>query len=424
MSIKIKNFRWWIAILLALATAINYLDRQSLPVAINEIKKTIPISDIDYSHLQMAFLLAYGIMYAVGGKILDLLGTRIGYTIMIVWWSLANMVQGLVSSVLGLGIGRFLLGVGEGGAFPGSAKAVSEWFPAKERSFAFGIFNTGSSLGAVIAPPLIALIALNLNWRWVFIIFGLAGLVWAVIWIFVYNVPARNKFVTEKEKNYLNESVTIVNDGSRALHAQPIRWLDLFRYRKLWGLLLIKLFSDSAWYFFIFWLPKYLGDIRNLDIREIGYYAWIPYAFAGVGSFVGGWLSSFLISKNITLDTSRKIALGIAAFLMPASLLITNAPLGFAIVFFSIAMLGHQFWSTIVQTLATDIFPSYCVGSVAGLMGAVGSFGGLLFNLLVGILVTSFGYSPVFIIAGVLHPLSFLLILLIIRRIELVKIKI
>ena len=166
-----------------------------------------------------------------------------------------------------------------------------------------------------------------------------------------------------------------------------------------------------------------MGDIRHLNIKEIGYYAWIPYAFAGVGSFVGGWLSSFLISRNLTLDTSRKIALGIAAALLPVSLLITNAPLGFSIVFFSIAMLGHQFWSTIVQTLAADIFPSSVVGSVSGLMGAIGSFGALLFNLLVGILVTSYGYSPVFIIAGMLHPLSFVLALLVLKKIEPVKLK-
>jgi len=423
-NIKIKNFRWWIAILLAAATALNYLDRQSLPVVITEIQKTIPITDIDYSYLQMAFLLAYGIMYAVGGRILDVLGTRIGYTIMIVWWSLANMLQGLVSSVLGLGVARFLLGIGEGGGFPGSAKAVSEWFPAKERSFAFGIFNTGSSVGAVIAPPLIALIAVNLSWRWVFIIFGLVGIIWAICWFFIYNIPARSRFITEKENKYLEESISQDNTKSEIVKSPVIRWRDLFRYRKLWGLLLVKLFSDSAWYFFIFWLPKYLGDVRDLNIKEIGYYAWIPYAFAGVGSFVGGWLSSYLIKRNISLDASRKIALGISAALLPASLLITSSPLSLAIVFFSIAMLGHQFWSTIVQTLATDIFPSSVVGSVSGLMGAIGSFGALLFNLLVGILVTSYGYTPVFIIAGLMHPLSFIFILLIIKRIELVKLKI
>lgn len=422
MSLKIKNFRWWIAILLALATALNYLDRQSLPVVIKEIQKTIPITDIDYSYLQMAFLLAYGIMYAVGGRILDVLGTRVGYTIMIVWWSFANMLQGLVSSVLGLGVARFFLGIGEGGGFPGSAKAVSEWFPPKERSFAFGIFNTGSSLGAVIAPPLIALIAVSMSWRWVFIIFGALGIIWAVAWYFIYNIPAKSRFVTTEEREYIETSQAVTKTSTST--EPKIRWRDLFGYRKMWGLLLIKLFSDSAWYFFIFWLPKYLGDIRNLDIKEIGYYAWIPYAFAGVGSFVGGWLSSFLIKRNVSLDASRKIALAISAACLPASLFITNAPLGYAIIFFSIAMLGHQFWSTIVQTLAADIFPSNVVGSVAGLMGAIGSFGALLFNLLVGILVTSFGYGPVFIIAGMLHPLSFILVLLVIKKIELVNVRV
>ncbi len=183
--------------------------------------------------------------------------------------------------------------------------------------------------------------------------------------------------------------------------------------------MIAKLLSDSAWYFFIFWLPKYLSDARGLDIKQIGYYAWIPYAFAGVGSLFGGWLSSALVRRDWSIDHSRKLALAVSAALMPASLLITASPLSMAIVFFSVAMLGHQFWSTIMQTLAADIFPSRVVGSVAGLMGAVGSFGAMLFNLLVGWMLTEYGsYSPVFVIAGLLHPLSFLLLLAIVRRIE------
>ncbi len=197
-----------------------------------------------------------------------------------------------------------------------------------------------------------------------------------------------------------------------------IRWAQLFTYRQVWGLLIAKFLSDSAWFFFIFWLPKYLADIRGLDIQAIGYYAWIPYAFAGVGSFVGGWSSSYLIGRNFSVDASRKITLAFSASLMPASLLIVNSPLGLAIVFFSLAMLGHQFWSTIMQTLPADLFPSSVVGSVAGLMGAAGSFGGMLFNLLVGELVTRTGsYSSVFVISGVLHLVSFLIIILLVGRI-------
>jgi ACS family hexuronate transporter-like MFS transporter len=183
---QIRNFRWWIAGLLAAATALNYLDRQSLPVVVTEVQKSIPITDQQYANLQMLFLFAYGVMYAGGGKIMDWLGTRLGYAVMIVWWSAAAFLHGLVSSVLGLGAARFLLGLGEGGGFPGSAKAVSEWFPPKERSLAFGIFNTGSSVGAVVAPPLIAGIVLSLGWRWVFFFTGAAGFAWAVIWLFSY----------------------------------------------------------------------------------------------------------------------------------------------------------------------------------------------------------------------------------------------
>jgi ACS family hexuronate transporter-like MFS transporter len=415
--IKIKNFRWWIAGLLALATAINYLDRQSLPVVINEVRKTIPVSDVDYSYLQMAFLLAYAIMYAVGGKILDVLGTRIGYTVMIVWWSLANMLHGFVSSLLGLGIARFLLGIGEGGGFPGSAKAVSEWFPAKERSFAFGIFNTGSSLGAVIAPPLIALITMSMGWRYVFILTGAVGIIWAIFWIRIYRKPAKSRYVTTQEYDYLRRE-EVIDPPVQEAPLQKIPWSSLFKYRTAWGLILMKFFSDSAWYFYIFWLPKYLGDVRDLNLQEIGYYAWIPYAFAGLGSFTGGWFSSFLIRKGIRIETSRKISLGISAMLMPASLFITSAPLAYAIVFFSIAMLGHQFWSTILQTLATDYFPSRIVGSISGLMGSAGSFGAIFFSWASGYLITEYSYGPVFLLAGLLHPLSFFIALLLVKRIK------
>ena len=183
---KMKNFRWWIVGLIAVATAINYLDRQNLPVALSEVRKSIPVSDIQYGMINSIFLFAYGTMYALGGRLLDITGSRIGYAILIVWSSVANIFHGLVSSIMGLGIVRFLLGVGEGGAFPGSAKVVSEWFPAKERAFAFGIFNTGSSVGATIAPPLIAFIVYALSWRWAFVITGLFGLIWVIFWLKIY----------------------------------------------------------------------------------------------------------------------------------------------------------------------------------------------------------------------------------------------
>lgn len=413
-----RDFRWGLAILLAFASALSYLDRQSLPVVVGELQKSIPLSDQQYSQLQMMFLLAYGLMYAGGGWLMDLLGTRLGYVVMITWWSAATFVHGLVQSVTGLGLARFLLGLGEGGGFPGSAKAVAESFPPKERSFAFGIFNTGSSVGAVIAPPLIAAVVLALNWRWVFFITGALGFAWAVTWWSTYRPPGKPSLMAPASREPPRKSVAPGPPGPLASERR-IPWIDLFRYRQVWGLVLAKFLSDSAWYFFIFWLPKYLGDVRLLNIKQIGYYAWVPYAFAGAGSFLGGWFSSLLVRRNLTIDRSRKIALGISAALMPVSLLIATSPLSLAIAFFSLAMFGHQFWSTIVQTLPADMFPSSTVGSVAGLLGAVGCFGGLLFNFLIGILLShGHGYLSVFVISGLLHPASFLAVLLIVRRIE------
>jgi ACS family hexuronate transporter-like MFS transporter len=420
---QIKHLRWWIAALLAAATALSYLDRQNFPVVVKEIEKAIPLTNHQFSVLNSLFLLAYGIMYAGGGRIMDWLGTRVGYVLMICWWSAANFLMGTVSSVSGLGVFRFLLGLGEGGGFPGSAKAVAEWFPARERSFAFGIFNTGSSLGAVIAPPLIAGIVSQSNWRWVFFVTGAAGFVWAVVWLRLYELPWKSRFLTLAERTYLGDlGVTVgpprpANPSTRDVEP-AVRWLDLFKYRQVLGLLAAKFLTDSAWYFFIFWLPKYLGDVRHFDIKQIGYYAWIPWVFSGVGSFAGGWLSSHLIRRNLSVDHSRKIALGLSAALMPASLFITASPIQWAIVFFSAAYLGHQFWATILQTLAADLFPSRWVGSVAGLMGAAGAFGGMLFSLIAGDVITRYGYGPVFLIAGVLHPASLVILLLVVRRIE------
>lgn len=418
---KIRNFRWWIVSLIALATAINYLDRQNLPVVISEIKKSIPIDDVQYGIINSLFLFAYGTMYAIGGRILDVFGSRTGYALMIIWWSLANMLHGMVSTFMGLGIARFLLGIGEGGGFPGSAKVVSEWFPAEERSFAFGIFNTGSSLGAVVAPPMIAFIVSALNWRWSFFITGLFGLIWVAVWLMVYSVPGKNKFITTEEKSLIESPLREESTAGSSAKTN-IPWISLFKYRKIWGLLTIKFLTDAGWFFFIFWLPKYLTDVRGLNITGIGTYAWIPYAFAGAGSFGGGWLSSFLLKRNFSLDRSRKIPLGIAATMLPASLWITDASLSMAVLFFSMAMFGHQFWSTIVQTLAADMFPSKIVGSVSGLMGCIGMYGAMLFSFGIGFIIERFGYNTAFIISGLLHPLSFILVFVIIKRIEVVKV--
>jgi MFS transporter, ACS family, hexuronate transporter len=396
---QLSRFRWWVAAMLAAATALNYLDRQTLPVLIGEVQKVIPISDAEYGRLNSLFLIAYAIMYAAGGRIMDWLGTRMGYALMIIFWSVANFCQGLVSSVMALGVFRFLLGIGEGGGFPGSAKAVSEWFSVRERSFAFGIFNTGSSVGAVIAAPLAALVATNFGWRWMFFITGALGIVWALIWLKYYRTGSAGPPKADGE-------------------APRVRWMELLRYREVWGLIAAKFLTDSAWFFFIFWLPKYLSAARGLNIKQIGYYGWIPYALAGAGSFVGGWLSGVLLERGFTLDKARKITLGLSAALVPAAVLIVPSPLSLTIVFYSMAMFAHQFWSTIMQTLAADLFPPRMVGSVAGLMGGAGALGAAIFSFIAGWIVGKYGYAPVFLATGVVHPISFVVILLLVGRIE------
>jgi len=417
--IKIRNFRWWIVGLLMLATALNYLDKQNLSAVISELRKDIAIDNIAFGRLGFMFLFAYALMYMGGGKIIDWVGPKTGLLLMVVWWSGANMLCGMVSGLAGLYAARFLLGLGQGGSFPGCAKVASEWFPPRERSFAFGLFNTGSSIGALAAPLLAFFIISSFSWRWVFIFTGLAGFVWAVIWYFFYNNPSKSKFVTSEELSLISGSGN--SNAEKTADDFDIKWSNLFSYRQLWGLLSSKFLVDSAFYFIIFWLPKYLADARGLDIKGIGYIAWIPYACMGGGSFIGGWFSSFLIKKGISIDKSRKISLGIAAAMMPVSMFITSAPLGLAIIFFSIATFAHQFYSTIIQTTCTDLFPKKVVGAVSGLAGSFGSFGAMLFSLLAGQIIQSFGYSPVFFIVGLMHPVGFLIVMIVIRNFNQVK---
>lgn len=415
---KVGNIRWRIAAVLTIATAINYLDRMTLPVVITQLQQKFGITEGQFALLNSLFLLAYAIMYAGGGRIADRLGTRVGYSLMMAWWSISCAAQGLVSGFRGLAIFRFGLGLGEGGSFPTSAKTVSEWFPAKERSTAFGMFNTGSALGSVLAPPLLALIVVTMGWRWVFIISGSFGIIWAVYWFLTYHVPGKHPRITQEETDLLRKSRDEEGRSDPADQTRRVSWFKLFKHKEVLCLLTVKFLTDPVWFFYVFWLPKYLQDTRGFDIKDIGYYAWIPYAAAGVGSMLGGWFSSFLMKKGFTLNFSRKVALGISAGLMPLAAFVVPAPTPWAIVFISLAFLGHQFWSVIVQTLPADIYPQSTVGSVAGLIGASGSFGAMLFALIVGwILGQTASYGAIFATVSLLHPLSFVIILVMIPRI-------
>ena len=406
-----RKLRWSIAILISAAIAISYFDRQTLPVAIQAIQREIPISNTQFSQLQAAFLMAYALMYAGGGKLVDVLGTRKGFLFIMAFWSVACASHGLATGFGMLAVSRFLLGMGEGGGFPAATKAVAEWFPARERAMAMGIINAGTAVGAVIAPPLIAWVIATLSWRWVFFLAGASGLLWTLWWIRAYYPAATHKDLTVAEREELTEVLHV-----RA-HSEPtIPWIRLLAYKQVWGLVLGKFLSDSAWYFYLFWLPKYLYDARGFDTKQVGYYAWIPYAAAGVGSLLGGWFSSRLIQRGSSVNMARKVALGLSAAVMPAILLVPHVPVEFAIVIFSLAFAGQQSWSTLVMTLPSDLVPSSVVGSFAGLVGFGGAMGGIVFGLVVGKLLDSgFGYGPVFGIVSTLHVIGFCVILLTIR---------
>ena len=378
--------------LISAAIAISYFDRQTLPVAIQAIQREIPISNTQFSQLQAAFLTAYALMYAGGGKLVDVLGTRIGFLAIMIWWSLACASHGLAAGFVMLAASRFLLGMGEGGGFPAATKAVAEWFPARDRATAMGIINAGTALGAVCAPPLIAWCLAALNWRWVFFLSGAIGLVWALWWYRDYR------------------PVQAVQDYSQS--EPPIPWLSLLGMVEVWGLVFAKFLSDSAWYFYLFWLPKYLYDARGFDTKQVGYYAWIPYAASGLGCLCGGTFSSFLLKSGRSLDLSRKLALGLSAAMMPLAYFITKVPVEMSIVLFSIAFFGQQSWSTLVMILPADLFPRKAVGSVAGLVGFGGAMGGVVFGLVVGYLLDhGYGYGTVFAIVSTLHVAAFLVIL-------------
>jgi len=289
---------------------------------------------------------------------------------------------------------------------------VAEWFPISERSTAMGMINAGTSVGAVIAPPMIAVVLGTLNWRWVFFLSGALGMLWTLWWMRGYYAPAAHPRLGEGERAELAEVM-------RPQAKQSVRWIGLFRYRQVWGLVFAKFLSDAAWYFYLFWLPKYLYDVRNFDTKQVGYFAWIPYAAAGIGSVCGGWFSSLLIRQGRSLDMSRKLALGVSAAVMPLIFFVTQAPVQIAIVLFSIAFAGQQSWSTLVMILPADIFPQRAVGSVAGLVGFGGAMGGVVFGLVVGYLLDhGFGYGPVFGLVSTFHVAAFGVILLTVRKVR------
>jgi ACS family hexuronate transporter-like MFS transporter len=395
--------RWFFVALVTVAIAISYFDRQTLPVAISAIEKTIPLSNQQFSWLQFAFLIPYALLYAVGGRMLDAMGTRRGFILIMLWWSGACALHGLAFNFSFLLVARCLLGMGEGGAFPAATRVVAEWVPLDRRSTAMGIINAGTALGSVFAPPLIGIVLLTSGWRTVFFAAGSVGLAWVVWWYVSYRGNHDPSIPTLDLRHF----------------AQKLSFIEVISMRRVQALVFAKFMSDSAWYFYLFWLPKYLYDVRGFDVKQVSYYAWIPYAASGIGSFLGGWLSSTLLRRGHTLDFSRKFVLGLSALCMPVVMLVPVVPVAWALLLFSIAFFCQQSWSGLIMTLPADIFPLSAVGSVSGLVGFGGAIGGAIFGVVAGFLLgQGFGYQTLFLVVGTFHIIGFLAILLLGGRLK------
>src|SRR5882724_1234322 len=368
--------------LVFLATVINYLDRQTLSVAAPVLREQFHMSNQDYSRVVFAFMLAYTISNGFSGGILDRLGTRVGYALCIAVWSGAAMLHAAATGPLFLAVSRFILGIGEAGNWPAGVKVVAEWFPERERALASGIFNSGSSVGAILAPPVVAWIIIHSGWRAAFLLVGLTGIAWLVVWWPVYRVP-----------DAVRDEVA----------ATPVpAWL-LFRTRFVWTFMLSKIFLDPVWYFYIFWFPEYLKNARHFSMASIGKFGWIPFMVAGAGNLLGGWLCGLLIKRGCSITLARKSTVTVFATLMLSAIpAVLAANVWLSIGLISIAMAGYTGALAVTLSFPSDVFPRNLVGTIWGLASMGAGFVGVVFTLITGWVVDRCSYTPMFVGFGIL----------------------
>ncbi len=413
--IRIKNLRWIIVALLFMATGLSFLDRQVLSLAIIKIKDEFHMTDVEYGWINTAFLLSYAIMFTLGGWLIDRFGTRVGLAVSVGLWSLSSAMHGLVQNVWQLGTARFFLGLGEGGAFPGAAKGVTEWFPQKERGFAMGIAIGGAALGAVIAPPLTVYMTTLFGWRGTFIATGLIGAIWVLIWLIFYKKPQKSRLITDKERTYIT--------GGKKEHEvakkKYIPFKAILQTKEAWGLISIRFLLDPVFYFIMFWIPKYLSEERGVSFEQIGNLFWIPFLALGISNMIGGWASDKLINSGISVNKSRKTIMGIAAAVTMLTALTTVASsVGMAIFFISLFMFAHGFWITNYITITSEVFGKHATSTVVGMAGTAGAVAGLLINPLIGKVVENYSYLPMWIASGIMYPIGFVVLLIMIPKIR------
>jgi MFS transporter, ACS family, hexuronate transporter len=426
-SAKVSSYRWRICALLFFATTINYLDRQVISLLKDDyFEPLFGWTESDYARLVIAFQITYAAGMLGAGWLIDRIGTKLGYAISIVLWSVAAIVHAFARTIGGFTFARAFLGISEAGNFPSAIKTVAEWFPKKERALATGIFNSGSNIGAVIAPLTVPLIALHMGWQWAFILTGLTGFLWLVFWFKYYHVPHKHPAVSVDELKLIQADDT--EDGTEA----KIKWTQLLSYRQTWGFIIGKFLTDPVWWFYLFWLPSFLNKEYGMQKTELAVPVALVYIIASIGSIGGGWLSGYLMGKGLDVRTARSRAM--LLFAMLALPVVAAQAMGsitpwFAIIIIGIAAAAHQAWSANIFSVASDIFPKRAVASVVGMGGMAGAVGGILIARTAGVLLDHFkaiasietGYYIMFIICGSAYLIAWLIMNRLIRKNDVVN---
>ncbi len=414
-----SGLRWLIIGLVFFVTVINYIDRMTISVLAPVITSDLGLSNTDFGAISVWFLIAYTISQGVSGKVFDRFGTKMGFVLSVVVWSIAAIMHAFATGLASLSAYRFLLGVGEAGNFPGAAKVAAEWFPQKDRALAQGIFNSGVALGSIIAPPLIVWLQLMYGWKVTFIATGALGFVWLVFWLLFYYPRSDHKWLTPQENEYIES-----DDKQEVAGTKSISYAELLKYKETWAIVLARFLVDPVWWLYIVWLPKYLFDARGFDLKQIGMFAWFPYVAAGIGSLFGGYLAKFLIGKGWSVNKARKTIIGLSSLLMPAGIIAAYTDDSMmALAMISLVLFGFQVWINNVQTLPSDFFPTSSVGSVAGLGGVGAGIGAMIFIYSTGYVVDAYSYTPILVAAGLLAPIGTIVLFALAGRIKKVTLK-
>jgi MFS transporter, ACS family, hexuronate transporter len=416
---KFRHLRWYICGLLFFATTVNYVDRQVLGILKPVLERELGWSEKDFGWVVFAFQCAYAIMMPIAGRVIDWLGTRVGYAVAVVVWSLASMAHSIARVPMQFAMARFALGIGEAANFPAAVKTIADWFPKRERAFATGIFNSGSNIGAIVAPTLVPLVAASLGWRWAFVVTGSLDLVWVAVWLAFFRPPREHKRLSSAE-------LALIESDHVEEPRTKVPYLRLLTKRAAWAILIGKFLTDPVWWFYLYWLPGFLNKKYGLNLTQLGPPLIAIYLAADVGSVGGGWLSSRLLVRGWGVNAARKSAMLLCAVcVVPVSFLtFTGGNLWLTVALIGLAAAAHQGWSANVYTLASDAFPRSTVGSVVGLGGLGGAAGGMLVAPAVGYwLDASHGkYGPLFFIAGTMYLIALAVIQLLVPKLERIEI--